>query len=305
MHDSLNAVVLSDILFNAGDIAWAEIHLVGQYGLKTTYQVIDCNHTMAGRYQLGTHNTTDITGTAGNKNLHTTILPPSGMMHGMRYQAVTSVAAAGHLIAQAVAAALSREPVVWLLSGGSAIGPQVAAAKKLESLNLPLEHLTITLIDERYGQPGHADSNWRQLESQGFKVPGARLLPVLSTDQPPGAVAQRWWYQLESLLQTSQSLGILGIGPDYHIAGIKPDSPATHTDEPVCAYNWPDYRRITLTAQGLSRLDRLLVYACGAAKWPVLEHLDSSQVSVAAEPSQWLKNFANVTILTDKPERLT
>lgn len=225
-------------------------------------------------------------------------------MHGMRYHFVSTVHQAGEAIAATVAAALEDGPVVWLLSGGSAMAPEVAAADILKRQNLDLGRLTVTLIDERYGDPGHRDSNWKQLEQTGFNLPGANMVPVLVTGQPAAAVAEKWWHQLEGLLAAGTSIGVLGIGPDYHIAGIKPDSPATRTSDAVCSYDWTDYRRITLTATGLERIGHLLVYATGPTKRPVLERIETSTAMSTTEPSQILKTLEDVTILTDKRKQL-
>ena len=222
----------------------------------------------------------------------------------MRFVGIHSSDAAGQIIASHIAESLANGPVVWLLSGGSAIAPQVAAAQLLTQQSLALDRLTVTLIDERYGEPGHANSNWTQLESAGFKIPGAQMLPVLVANQPPAAVAQRWWSRLEPVLQNGTSIGVLGIGPDYHIAGIKPDSPATRSTESVCAYEWSDYSRITLTASALQQLDHIWLYAMGPSKWPVIEHLETSNNSLTSEPGQLLKQWSQATILTDRPEAI-
>ena len=211
---------------------------------------------------------------------------------------------AAHIIANQVSKSLANGPVVWLLSGGSAIAPQIAAAQLLAKQSLTFDRLMVTLIDERYGEPGHANSNWTQLEAAGFKIPGAQMLPVLAAGQPPAAVAQRWWSRLEPVLQNGTSIGVLGIGPDYHIAGIKPDSPATRTTEPVCAYEWSDYSRITLTASALQQLDHIWLYAMGSSKWPVIEHLETSNNSLISEPGQLLKQWPQVTILSDRTEAI-
>lgn len=222
----------------------------------------------------------------------------------MQSQHVQSMSDAAHIIANQVSKSLANGPVVWLLSGGSAIAPQIAAAQLLAKQSLTFDRLMVTLIDERYGEPGHANSNWTQLEAAGFKIPGAQMLPVLAAGQPPAAVAQRWWSRLEPVLQNGTSIGVLGIGPDYHIAGIKPDSPATRTTEPVCAYEWSDYSRITLTASALQQLDHIWLYAMGSSKWPVIEHLETSNNSLISEPGQLLKQWPQVTILSDRTEAI-
>ncbi len=71
--------------------------------------------------------------------------------------------------------------VLWLVSGGSNIPASVRA---MANISVPLSKgLSVSLIDERWGEPGHKDSNWQQLLQAGFDGKRASLLPVLR----PGA----------------------------------------------------------------------------------------------------------------------
>ena len=54
---------------------------------------------------------------------------------------------------------------------------EVLVAKKIkEKLS---DNLVVALVDERYGPVGHPDSNWFKLEIAGFKIKGAKMIPIL------------------------------------------------------------------------------------------------------------------------------
>jgi 6-phosphogluconolactonase/glucosamine-6-phosphate isomerase/deaminase len=214
---------------------------------------------------------------------------------------VTSPSRASQYMAKQIAAHLTAgKKVLWLISGGSCIATAAATASRLAGQNL--SGLTVSLIDERYGEPGHPDSNWHQFEQSGAKLPGATLHPVLAgLDQP--ATADAFAEFLASQLSSADySLGLLGIGPDGHTSGILPHSPAVTAPGLACAYDGPDYRRITTAPAALVRLDEAVVYAAGASKWPVLDRLET-ELPVAVQPAQILKAIPKLTIFTDRPEK--
>ncbi|HVX58258.1 MAG TPA: 6-phosphogluconolactonase [Candidatus Saccharimonadales bacterium] len=189
------------------------------------------------------------------------------------------------------------DKVLWLLSGGSAIRIETAIAAKLALLNHA--KLTVSLFDERYGQPGHADSNWRQLQDAGFKLPQAKLQPVLTGEDMATTVKGFSSFIGKSLDDADFTLGLAGIGPDGHTLGIKPRSPALDTKDLVSGYDWDDYRRITTTEAVIARLDEIVVYAFGPEKKEQLETLKRKAGS-ADQPAQLLKLCRNVRIYSDQ-----
>ena len=127
-------------------------------------------------------------------------------------------------LAKQIAAKLQEgRRVLWLISGGSSIAIAAATASRLAGRDL--SRLTVSLIDERYGEPGHPESNWFQFEQTGAKLPGATLHPIL-TGADQVTTAEVFAEFLETALATSDyRLGLLGIGPDGHTSGILPHSP--------------------------------------------------------------------------------
>ena len=212
----------------------------------------------------------------------------------------TSPEAPAKYLADLITARLAAgQRVLWLLSGGSCISVAIAAAKLLAGRNLA--GLTVSLIDERYGPPGHADSNWAQLLAAGFELPGALLYPVLPAADRATAADEFASFLAEQFEASDFVLGLLGIGPDGHTSGIKPHSPALTAPGLVAHYDWNDYQRITTTPAALAKLDEAVVYLVGASKWPQLDRLETV-LPPADQPAQLLKTVLKLTIFTDRPE---
>lgn len=188
------------------------------------------------------------------------------------------------------------EKVLWLLPGGSAIAAAAEVGQRLSGLDL--SNLAVSLTDERYGEVGHADSNWRQLQEAGLDLPGARLFPVLTGLDGQATVA-RWQAELEELLTSCDyKLGFFGIGPDGHTAGVLPGSPAMTTPGLVALYDGGAFQRITTTPAAISRLDEAVVLAMGEAKRKALEGLKTEK-PINEQPAQVLKRLNSCIIFND------
>jgi 6-phosphogluconolactonase/glucosamine-6-phosphate isomerase/deaminase len=98
-------------------------------------------------------------------------------------------------------------------------------------------------------------------------------------------------------------IGLFGIGPDGHTAGILPGSTASsETEKLVTGYTGPDYQRITLTVPAIAQLDVAIAYAAGAAKAPALQTLKTEDISVSDQPAQVLKQVPEFFIYSDQFE---
>lgn len=192
----------------------------------------------------------------------------------------------------------ARRSVLWLVSGGSCIEVAVAASKLLEGIDL--SGLTVSLVDERYGSPGHADSNWHQLAQAGFHLPGATLHPVLTGDSLEATATAFDDFLAATFLTCEYRVGLLGIGPDGHTSGILPHTPAITAPGLAYAYDGGKYQRVTTTADALAKLNEAVVYATGEAKWPVLDRLETD-LPPAEQPAQLLKQVHKLTVFTDRP----
>lgn len=206
---------------------------------------------------------------------------------------------AASALAERLSTELQTGRATWLLSGGSNLAPAVAAMAAIPA-GLT-ERLTIMLIDERYGLPGHKDSNYQQLLDAGFNHQQATLLPVLQEGMTLDETAQRYDQLLARRLDGSSCVvGQLGIGADGHIAGILPQSPAIHADGLVTAYSAGPYQRITVTFQALRRLSAAYVLVFGDSKQPALHKLQAEDLALDTQPAQILKQLPEAYIYNDQ-----
>jgi 6-phosphogluconolactonase/glucosamine-6-phosphate isomerase/deaminase len=212
-----------------------------------------------------------------------------------------------HLIATLTQHLNAGERVLWLVPGGSAIAIAAAVAEELRAK--PYPNLVITLTDERYGEPGHPDSNWRKLLEAGLVIPGATMLPVLMPGASLEATAATFARTLEGRLAGADfALGLFGIGPDGHTSGILPHSPAVTATQLAVGYDGrllppvtpggPQFERVTTTPPAIARLHEAVVYAVGQDKWPVLDTLRTHK-PLSDQPAQVLKQVHQVTVFND------
>ncbi|GAB2802998.1 6-phosphogluconolactonase [Halomonas shantousis] len=182
-------------------------------------------------------------------------------------------------LAESVARALEadlaeRERVLLVVSGGSTPVPFFAA---LSRMALPWARIDITLADERWVAPDHADSNARLIREHLLVNAAAEAaFHSLTTDdatpeQGVDAVSRR----IEALPWPA-SVVILGMGGDGHTASLFPDSPelglALSTDAPAVAVRAPSVPqpRITLSATRLHQTQRHVLHVNGDDKRAVL-----------------------------------
>lgn len=188
----------------------------------------------------------------------------------------------------------NNKSVAWFLSGGSAIAVALKTAKFLRG---DMKKLTVILADERYGEPGHAESNWSQLQIAGFNIESAHLVPVL-TGQTPYDTRNMYENAATKALEADYTIALLGMGADGHTAGILPDSPAVNSTDMVSLYETPQFKRLTLTPTALEKLDEAIVYAQGETKRQALNCL-KKDMPLIKQPAQVLKRIPHVTVYND------
>lgn len=190
--------------------------------------------------------------------------------------------------------------VLWLVSGGSNIPASVRVM-----LNVPArlsKGLSVSLIDERWGKPGHKDSNWQQLLDAGFDGKRASLLPVLRPESDfKQAVKDFDGIISRAFDDNDVAIGQLGIGPDGHIAGILPGSAAARESKSLAAgYEAPPLKRLTLTFPALRRLNAAYVFAFGEPKRQALMSLRSKRSDLTEQPAQILKELDEAYVYNDQ-----
>lgn len=193
--------------------------------------------------------------------------------------------------------------VLWLVSGGS----NVAVEKVV--MDMVRDHagersagLAVMPIDERYGLPGHADCNVQKLREAGFDSGGATLVDVLVHNLPFDQTVS-FYNDVASTALANADIVIsqYGMGPDGHIAGIKPSSPATDVDEStVAGYEWEDFTRMTLMPSALRQASVNFVVAYGADKKKPLEELKQKKKPFKELPAMLLYELSNVNIFNDQ-----
>lgn len=189
--------------------------------------------------------------------------------------------------------------VLWLLSGGSNIAASVGIMSNISD-NLS-QKLTISLVDERYGEVGHDDSNWKQLIDAGFPAKQATLLPILQQGLSFEDTTASFKEKITAALNSNNLVvAQIGIGDDGHIAGILPNSPAVNEAGLVCGYQSQPFTRITLTFPALKSANTVFAFAFGDSKKPALLKLQQQKLPLSEQPAQILKDLPEVFLYNDQ-----
>lgn len=206
------------------------------------------------------------------------------------YQSSSTIAA--QKLADAVNAySDNTEPLLLLLSGGSNILTAVEAAPLFKHKNI-----VVSLIDERYGDVGHAGSNWQQLIEARFPFEQFATEPVLINETPEQTVA----HFSDILHRYTHSVALLGMGVDGHISGILTHSPAVDVyDADVMAFQGHDFVRITTTPRYIIKLQTVILCVTGSEKHDQLRQFINEPVDPRTQPVQLLKTIPDLTVVTD------
>jgi len=193
--------------------------------------------------------------------------------------------------------------VLWLVSGGSNVGLQVQIMNEVRAKAADrLEGLAILPMDERYGEYGHKDSNSQQMREAGFDPGKATWVDVLTHNVP---FDQTVSFYSDVATTAFANAGVVvsqfGLGPDAHIAGLLPDSPAISA-EPVVVigYEWSDYIRLTLSPEMLKTVQVGYVPAFGENKRTALKRLKKNDEPFEKLPAKLLYDLPEVYVYTDK-----
>lgn len=208
----------------------------------------------------------------------------------------------GEKLADALISALqAHDRVIWLVPGGSNIAISVDAMRQLD--DELTRKLVIMQTDERFVALDSDDCNWHQLSEAGFDTKHAATFPMLVEGKTRDEVAELYNEAiLREFIAADYIIGQFGVGPDGHIAGIKPNSPASTSDTLVCGYQAEDFERVTLTFPALQQVDEAFAFIFGEAKRPILEKLLGDIPSLAEFPAGVLRTTPISTIYNDQIE---
>jgi len=199
---------------------------------------------------------------------------------------IANVASAGDgvILATDMLTAVIDKKTLLLLSGGRTpkeLYEALAATEKLEPG-------AVGLVDERYGEKFHENSNEKMIQDTGllryFSARDIPFYPILATGETREETADDYDLMLRELQTVYQkNVGILGIGLDGHTAGLPAQNEKRKSqiakvyDEKyklVTEYNDESGKygkRVTMTFLGLSYLDLLLVLVFGDDKKAALD----------------------------------
>lgn len=191
--------------------------------------------------------------------------------------------------------------VLWLVPGGSNIPLSVKVMDQIpDDLT---KNLVMMLTDERFGPVDHKDSNLRQLAEAGFDNKQAIFVPTLVAGKYLEETVTYYDGVFNDMTRVADTvIAQFGIGPDGHIAGIKPHSPAV-TDKALAAgYKAEDFTRITLTPAALIQASAAYAFVYGDSKLDALEKLKNEGLSLEDEPAQLLKLIPKSFVYNDQIE---
>jgi 6-phosphogluconolactonase/glucosamine-6-phosphate isomerase/deaminase len=214
------------------------------------------------------------------------------------------------------------DPVLFLASGGSS-APLAAAAlaslaeafdqKEIRPSAQVRPPLTVSLVDERFGAEGHADSNWRLLVEKGYDPGKFESLPLLRGETATSTDFAEATGRLRALLSDAVErrragrlyvVALFGMGTDGHTAGILPGSVVSRLDpegtEYATGYMASGFARITMAPAFFPHVDFAAVWVNDRTKDMALAELKRS-VSAERQPAQLLK-LPKETILYTGPE---
>ncbi len=188
---------------------------------------------------------------------------------------------------------------VLFLSGGS--------TPKLLYETLALEKKLIpgavAMVDERYGEKLHQDSNELMIKNTKFlnylESKNIRFFPILNNESLENTSLNYDETMRFVFNHFAKTVAIMGIGEDGHTAGIPVGVGEELGSDLVTFYtNFPSKlnNRITLTYKALEQIDLLIILVFGKEKQKTLNKI-FKEGSIAEIPARIFQKLDNKTIL--------
>lgn len=183
----------------------------------------------------------------------------------------------GTLVARDLLYAACNEETLLFLSGGStprSLYEMLAKEKKLRVGAL-------AIIDERFGNPMHENSNERMIDQTGllayFTEQNIPFYRILKEGASREQASKDYNTVLSELLpKFKKKIAIVGIGEDGHTLGIAPNREFDSPDLLVDSFDdqgGPFGQRITTTFKTLSQMDVIMALVFGEKKKKALKAL--------------------------------
>lgn len=208
--------------------------------------------------------------------------------------------------------------VLVFLSGGSGIEMYRAILERLaqQISDDQGQYIKLALVDERYGEYGHSDSNEQQLRQKGVldlaDTLGIGFTSILSPQNlsPEKTLEQANQKYTQALADSAYILALLGLGTDGHTAGWLPTANDQRFQELYAASNPlvyyevnaadsdnPHRQRFTLSISMLPKIDQAIFYVQGAAKKAAIHHLIEHDMPLHQTPASILYRSKSLPII--------
>lgn len=197
------------------------------------------------------------------------------------------------VVTDAIRAALTENsenhsPFGLIVPGGSTPVPMF---RRLTTLAIDWSNVWITLTDERWVDSAHAASNENLLRKELLRthVSDAAFIPMYTGHESPQQGEEQCHQQL-TMMPWSNSICVLGMGNDGHIASLFPcadrlDRALDPDYDKLCIAQEPEplpehapYKRISLTLSALLSVKRIILLIAGHEKWDTFFRIFDSDV---------------------------
>ncbi|AOY01868.1 6-phosphogluconolactonase [Jeongeupia sp. USM3] len=183
-------------------------------------------------------------------------------------------ALAAHIAERLSAAINARGAASLAVSGGRTPAGMFAA---LSQAQIDWRRVNVTLVDERWVQPDHADSNEKSVRTHLLQGPAAKanFISLVNGAATPHEALPAIEARL-AIFPTPIDVLILGMGDDGHTASLFPDAAeleaACASTALLAAVTPPvaPHQRITLTLPTIARARDVIVHVTGEGKKSLL-----------------------------------
>ncbi|MFK7994450.1 MAG: 6-phosphogluconolactonase [Granulosicoccus sp.] len=235
---------------------------------------------------------------------------------GISWQEADNATALAARLAQFVADSLQANidehgQASLVVSGGSTPAP---VFKQLSQASIDWTNVAVTLADERWVPPGHADSNESLVRNTLLvgKASGARFVSLFRDGVSPENAVDDVAREIETMTQPF-TVTILGMGNDGHTASLFPDAPEVQlraammldSQQSVAVLTPPSVNqaRITLTRAALLNSTHRILHMTGEGKRQVLTDALISSASDGQQPGEYTEGLKPIIgLLTSLPE---